>query len=69
MKYKEKRINVLFVAAVKIRHMLSETNETKKMVSNDFKQRKKKNVLIPSIRGMQPDLGRQYIQARTCAQH
>lgn len=54
MKSKEKRINVLFVAAVKIRHMLSETNE-KKMVSNDFKQRKKKHILIPSIRGMQPD--------------
>lgn len=42
MKYKEKRINVLFVAAVKIRHMLSETNETKKkwfqMISNKEKR-------------------------------
>lgn len=60
MKYKEKRINVLFVAAVKIRHMLSETNEKK----NGFKwfQTKKKETHINTFNQRYATrLGRQYV--------
>lgn len=61
MKYKEKRINVLFVAAVKIRHMLSETNETKKNGFKWFQTKKKETHINTFNQRYATRLGRQYI--------